>query len=682
MSRTAKRTAVPASAVPVTLRASWDHARIAWIALAALIALALGRALGVGLVADDVGILDAVSRGGIRRLLDGTIPGIQPVSLSRDLGFWIWGSMLGLRAQGMHAVALLLMLVAVLSVADATARLASWRAGLIAGAMLVLAPQAPTLIGWVPALPDAFALAAACGAVALALRGRAWLAALATLVAVAARETLFALPVVLSLAVLVTRRYGAAPAQGEESPPSPAAKWRRILSGAGPSWLAAALAVAARVALHAWPRGPVPPAHGERLIVPPGATAGIIPALQATPMLVLPVLIAAAFIVSGTARRTAADERAGARLGCGVALAVCAGIGLFSVQRGWADVESMTIWAGVAIALGIALDRANPWIARGVLVLLALLQFGAHHVAPVTAAADRTRPAINLALIGAGADPVTQLGATIAPLCEPLRRTPLAFLTGVAPDPMLSVLLAPLARVSCHDTTLDVRLLGDFRPDDAWHAFLVIHGDPNSNRITSEPANALIRARIGEGFLVHAHPEVAAACFEAALSERPDDPELAFPLALALTASGHDSAARASWESARARGAAPAPDTLASRLLFGAPADRAASARGAVVAAISALTRDPSDSTAARALGHALLAAGATRSAAIAWAVAWGRSGAATDLVEYGTALEELGEPDLAREAYQRALASGLPRPIYTRARERLAALGVAPDGQ
>ncbi len=101
-----------------------------------------------------------------------------------------------------------------------------------------------------------------------------------------------------------------------------------------------------------------------------------------------------------------------------------------------------------------------------------------------------------------------------------------------------------------------------------------------------------------------------------------------------------------------------------------------AAANGPVTAAVVALTHDPSDSSAARALGKALLDAGAARSAAIAWAVAWGRTGAATDLVEYGAALEALDEPDMAREAYERALASGLPRPVYARARSRLVALG------
>jgi tetratricopeptide (TPR) repeat protein len=321
------------------------------------------------------------------------------------------------------------------------------------------------------------------------------------------------------------------------------------------------------------------------------------------------------------------------------------------------------------------LDRLHPWFARAFLIALTLVQFGAHQGTPPVSAADRPRPVVNLALLRQGAEPVRQLGATVALLCEPLRRTPKGFLTGVAPDPMLAALLGPVARVTCRDTTLDLRLLADFGADDAWRAFLIVHDNPGTGQVSTEPANALIRARIGEGFLVHAHPEVAAACFEAALSERPDDPELAFPLALSLTAAGRDSTARAAWESARARGAAPAPDTLAARLLYGAPEDRAAAAHGPVTAAVMALTHDPSDSSAARALGKALLDAGAARSAAIAWAVAWGRTGAATDLVEYGAALEALGEPDLAREAYQRALASGLPRPVYARARSRLAAL-------
>jgi len=444
---------------------------------------------------------------------------------------------------------------------------------------------------------------------------------------------------------------------------------------AGPVILAGALALVLRMALGGMPRGETPPAHAWRLILPPGTASGIGAAFQAAPLPAILALIAAVFGVQGR-RRAGPLERNGIAAGLGWGFAILAGIGLFAARRPWADVESMTAWAGIAIAFGLVLDRLHPWFARAFLVALALVQFGAHQATPPVSPADRPRPIVNLMLLREGAEPVQHLGATVALLCEPLRRTPIGFVAGVAPDPMVGALLGPVARVSCRDTTLDLRLLADFRPGDAWHAFLIIHDDPATGQVSTEAATALIRARIGEGFLVHAHPEVAAACFEAALSERPDDPELAFPLALSLTAAGRDSAARAAWESARARGAAPAPDTLAARLLYGAPDDHVAAARGPVAAAVLALTRDPSDSTAARALGTVLLDAGAARSAAIAWAVAWGRTGAATDLVEYGAALEALGEPDMAREAYERALASGLPRPVYARARSRLLALG------
>ena len=658
------------------LAESWNQARLGWIALAVLIAIALGRALATGFVADDIGILDAVSRGGFARLMTGAVPGLEPATLVRDLGFWWWGSVVGLRATGFHAVALLLVLVAIGCVAVAATRLGGVRAGLVAAAIVVLAPHAPVLVAWVPALPDALALAAATAALALVVSGRGWLAALATFVAVVARETLIALPLALAVAAALVP-------PAESSADSSAAGPRggaRLLKLVGPSVLAVALAVGLRNLLHAWPHEGAAPALAGRLILPPGAAAGLVASIRALPLLALAVLVGAALVVhggSGTARTTA---RGGRSALVGWALAACALIPLLVARRTWADVESMTAWAGLALALAVALDRLHPWLTRAVLMALAVVQLAAHNATPAPSA-ERARPIVNLMLLQTQARPIADLNRTLATLCEPLRATPKGFLAGVPPDPMLSVLLGPAARVACRDTTLDLRLLADFRTADAWHAFLVIHGNPATGQVMAEPANALVRARIGEGYLVHARPDVAAACFEAALSERPDDPELAFPLALALTASGRDSAARASWESARARGAAPAPDTLAARFLYGAPGDRVAAARAPVTAAVTALTRDPSDSTAARALGRALIAAGAARSGAIAWAVAWGHTGSNSDLVEYAGALEALEEPDLAREAYQRALAGGLPRPLYDRARERLSALGGLQSG-
>jgi tetratricopeptide (TPR) repeat protein len=661
---------VPPAPPANPLAESWNQARLGWIALAVLIAIALGRALTTGFVADDIGILDAVSRSGFTRLMTGAVPGLEPATLVRDLGFWWWGSVVGLRATGFHAVGLLLTLVAIACVAAAATRLAGVRAGLVAAAIVVLAPHATVLVGWVPALPDALALAGATAALALMVSGRGWLAALATFVAVAARETLVALPLALAVAAALAP---ASPSSAEGEPR--AGGGVRLLKLVGPSVLAAALAVVARTALHGWPHEAAPPSLAGRLILPPGAAAGLAAAIRALPLLALALLAGAALVVhggSGTARTTA---RSGRHALVGWALAACALIPLLIARRTWADVESMTAWAGLALALAVALDRMHPWLTRAVLMALAVVQLAAQHAAPAPSA-EPARPVVNLMLLQTQARPIADLNRTLATLCEPLRATPKGFLAGVPPDPMLSVLLGPAARVACRDTTLDLRLLADFRAADAWHAFLVIHGNPATGQVMAEPANALVRARIGEGYLVHARPDVAAACFEAALAERPDDPELAFPLALALTALGRDSAARASWEGARARGAAPAPDTLAARFLFGTSEERLATARVPVTAAVTALTRDPSDSSAARALGHALIDAGAARSGAIAWAVAWGRTGSNRDLVEYAGALEALEEPDLAREAYQRALAAGLPRPLYDRARERLIALG------
>ena len=116
MSRAAKRSrarvAAPHAAPVGSWRATWDESRIAWIALAVLVAVTLARAVTIGFMPDDIGVLDSVSRGGPQRLLAGVIPGLHPETITRDLGFWWWGTVLGLRATGFHVIALVCVLAA------------------------------------------------------------------------------------------------------------------------------------------------------------------------------------------------------------------------------------------------------------------------------------------------------------------------------------------------------------------------------------------------------------------------------------------------------------------------------------------------------------------------------------------------------------------------------------------
>jgi tetratricopeptide (TPR) repeat protein len=240
-----------------------------------------------------------------------------------------------------------------------------------------------------------------------------------------------------------------------------------------------------------------------------------------------------------------------------------------------------------------------------------------------------------------------------------------------------------------------VRFLADFTPGDARTEFGVLRFDPQAVRFLHERADARVRARIGEGFLLHARYDVAAACFEAAADGRPVERELSYPLVVALAAAGRGTEAERTWRVARARGAVLDAPTIAARLLGRAtpvadagPAARAAGSSGGAassagpdtaVAALAPLAaaalRAPWEADPHRALGTALLARGRAREATFELAIVGGITHAAADLAWLGQGYEAMGALDEALSAFQHALSAGLPPGLYESTRARFLAL-------
>jgi tetratricopeptide (TPR) repeat protein len=286
----------------------------------------------------------------------------------------------------------------------------------------------------------------------------------------------------------------------------------------------------------------------------------------------------------------------------------------------------------------------------------------------------------------------------LEPWCASLRALPRTFAAGVPPDPVFESVLGPGLRVTCRDTVSRVRFLADFTPADARTEFGVLRFDPRTERFFHERADTRVRARIGEGFLIHARYEVAAACFEAAVGGRPVDRELSYPLVVALAAAGRSGEAERDWRAARERGAVLDAATIAARLLGRvtpvadaggaarpegsrgamAPAEAPDTAVAALAPLAAAVLRAPWEAGPHHALGLALLGRGRVRESTFELAIAGGITHAAADLAWLGQGYEAMGALDEALAAYRRSLSAGLPTGLYESTRARFFALGGA----
>jgi len=205
--------------------------------------------------------------------------------------------------------------------------------------------------------------------------------------------------------------------------------------------------------------------------------------------------------------------------------------------------------------------------------------------------------------------------------------------------------------------------------------FGLLHFDRQRVRFEFERADARVRALVGEGLLIYARHAPAAACFEAAAAERPQDRELVYPLVTSLAAAQREADARARWASAQHQGLAPSADTLAARLLFGDASSDAAAARAAGTRLVNAVLDDPTAAAPHLALGRFLLERGRARAATIEISVACGIGRRSQDVFWLAQGYDAIGARAEALEAYRAALAGGLDSTTYPVARGRLADL-------
>ncbi|TMQ73572.1 MAG: hypothetical protein E6K81_04080 [Candidatus Eisenbacteria bacterium] len=690
--------------------------RVATVALVLLGLTLYARGLSLGFVGDDFILLDAARRFPLGELLSGRhgIVGFyRPVS--RELYFWWWGRVLGLGPFGFHAVNALTFAAIVVMIERLARGWAGPRAGRLAAVDYLLFPPGSALLAWVSCAQDLIALFWALAAMLLYQRGRRWPAAFAVALAALSKETAVVMPLVLAAMDVFLNPGEAA-----------RARWHRLVAVWSPGQFQGAWRL---------------PFDLARVYLPPDTLAGIGEALGSYPAMIVLAAVCAALAVprpraaaaggDGAARAAGRAARAApaagdgtgpatpagsdrSLLGFGLALALLALLPVGFVVERWRAYYFALAGVGMSLAAGVALARLAVPLAEGLLAVAAIVNVGAGTIyRPVESASGPARhPYANYAFFRETGALSGQLQRALAPWCDSLRAVPRTFAAGLPPDPVFASALGPGLRVTCRDTTNRVRFLADFRPADAGTTFGVLRFDRESGRFVHERADARVRARIGEGFLIHAQYPTAAACFAAAVGGGPAPRELSYPLVVALAAAQRGREAEAAWRRAQTQGAVLDGATLAARMLgrvtpstrsgpagvaagatpvpaparsgHGPPAPGHRLPAGAAPAdsALAALTplaaaalRAPWEAAPHRAFGRALLALGRAREATFELAVAGGISRQMTDLAWLGQGYEAMGALDEALAAYRQALTTGLPREVYLPTRAHLFAL-------
>lgn len=651
-----------------------------WIAAAALAALGLllyARGLFLGYVGDDWTLLDAALRTPLGELLTGRhgiLGYYRPVS--RELYFWWWGKLLNFGPAGFHVVNAVTFAATIVMLARLARDLAGPRAAHLAAALLLVFPAGSALLAWISCAQDLIALFWSAAALLLYARGRHVFAGLAVLLAALSKETAAVLPA--AIVALEWQRASRAP-------------WRERAGRLWPAFAGLVAAIAIALAARAtWPPGTAITIWSPRQLagawhlpldllrtwLPPDIGPGLAQLLVDQPL--LPVLIAAVAALAALPMRralagSAQSPNLRAAVVVGVTLAIVAMLPVGFIVERWRGYFFSLSALGMSLAGGALLSRAPAPLARAAIAALALINFGAGGIyRPIEAPSGPARhPHVNYAFFRETGVLTGRMIAALEPWCGSLRSVPRTFAAGVPPDATFESVLGPGLRVTCRDTVARVRFLADFTPADATSEFGVLRFDAANLRFVHERADAAVRARIGEGFLVYARYDVAAACFAAAAAGRPADRELGYPLTIALAAAGRGAAAESTWRVHVRAGALPDAATMAARLAgrrTAAPGDTAARALTPLAAAALAAPWRPEPH---RALGSALLAGGRAREAAIELATAAGITRKGEDLARLGQAFDALGATDQAHGAYQQALTLGLPRDIYPAIRDR-----------
>jgi len=630
----------------------------AWVVLAALLHL---RSLGAGFVETDLAAIATALRTNLDALLrGGAYPGTF-APLSRELYWWFWSRVVPLDAFAFHLLNAGFAIATGWWLYRAGERWGGPTAGIVAGMTWTAFAPLGGLLASVTGARELIAAMAAAAALAAFAHGRWMLAGLACGVAALSGVENALLPLVLVVAEVMER-------PGEK----PGARLRRLAPSLVLGLGAAAYVARVTMAIAKPTLAGVQVAPWfVRSWLPAGTAEGFSSVMHTAPWLV--VLVALAALASGflspSSRAKATTPSPLWAVGVAAALLPLLALGLSPELPTAARFAVPAL--GIALAIG-GVARVQPWPARAVVALAAVLSIAAN----ATLAIDRGRPRFTSAAA------VRARGAALGPLlgalrvwCPQLRSVPRTFAAGVPPDSVVRLAFDPGARVLCHDPDVSVRYLAEMTADDAARPFGVLRLDASGSMLRFEMANAQVRARVGEGLLVFARHEPAAACFVGALAERPDDRELIYPTVIALAAARRTEEARERWETARLAGLAPSADSLASRLMVGFQgADRAAAQRE-VTRFAEAVVRDPTSAAAHLELGKALLKMGSARSATLEISVACGIGRRSQDIFWLAQGYDAMGAKLEALEAYRATLAGGLDSSSYRIARQRLPAL-------
>ena len=520
--------------------------------------------------------------------------------IGRELYFFAGHALAGNHPLPYHVVNLLVLLGIALLVAALAWRLAGPRAGLLAGAAYALLYSHRLVLAWVSCAQDLLAALFAMLAVHALLSGRRGRAGAAHLVAMLAKESVAALPLVVALWAALDAPAG--------TPPR-----RRALSGlraSAPLWAATAawagIVLSARTFWHAWARGGSTPLADVTLSVgslwegmrsalltyvaleqPWGAIARAF-ADPRLPWLALGVALAPIAALVAWSRRLAPPEARGGApdraLGLGTIWATLGAVPIALAGHHYSAYYITFSGVGFALALGRALALAPPALAFVVLAAGAVVGEAANRVDLFNFARMEPEAGVSFITLGRFEYEIAFLDSLHVALdrTRPARGS-VVYLSHAPHYTTFVTIRGACARVWFEDPGLGLGTIGDYHaPEARPHAFLRF--DPASRGFVHVPNEVMDADLAAERAMDQHRPGDARIALDRALALLPAAGPGVVRLDLlnnrgfACAALGDTSSARDSWRRALAidPGFASAALNLAR---LDAPAGRLADAR-------------------------------------------------------------------------------------------------------
>jgi tetratricopeptide (TPR) repeat protein len=570
-SRTERVTAPP-SAPARDVSSAWPAESRFWALAAALLAALLlllhGRYLAWPFVSDDFVFLDASRHPGqLFSTFHQYSNYFRPVG--RELFFFVGHLLAGNHPLAYHVFNYTVLLGILLLVVALAHRLAGPRVALLAGTAYALLYSHRLALAWVSCSQDLLAALFAMLSVHALLSGRRWSAGISFLVAMLAKESVAALPLVVALWSAIEAPAGS-PARGRAA---------AGLRASAPLWVAAGawavIVLAARLAFHAWAKvGDTPLAdvtlsvgalwEGLRsallsyvaLEQPWGAIAHVFTSAR-LPWLALAAALAVilALVLSSRRFALAANPRGAPDrlLALGALWALLGAVPIALAGHHYSAYYITFSGVGFALLAGRLLARVAPALAFAALAVSAVVGEAANRVelfnfermAPQAGVSFITMTRFEYELgfldslhVAMERDPPARGSALY--LSHAPHYTTFVTANGCAP------------RVWYEDGTLQVGMIGDYRPPEARpHAFL--RYDPATRGFVSVP-NAVMDADLAAEAAMGAHlPAEARVELDRALALLPPTGPVVVRLDLlnnrgfACAALGDTAAARASW---------------------------------------------------------------------------------------------------------------------------------------